>query len=185
MHTEEGLGFSRVRNFNLDEYIGYNPVHSSSYSSFMWENLFSHINVDPSNVYIPRGDTPDPGELCHWYGDKIEQSGRIDIQLLGIGGDGHIGFNEPGSSLGSRTRKVALDPRTIEDNSRFFERQEDVPRFAIAMGVGTIVEADRILLIANGKKKDGLCTRFIEEPVTSQVTATALQLHKGRDGDPG
>ena len=92
MHTEEGLDFPKVTTFNLDEYIGFNPAHPSSYSSFMWENLFSHINVNPSNVYIPCGDTADSGEFCRWYEDKIEQSGGIDIQLLGIGGEGHIWF---------------------------------------------------------------------------------------------
>lgn len=176
-HTEHGLDFSKVRSFNLDEYVGLDPVHENSYNRFMWETMFSHINIDIGNVYVPKGDTEDPEEFCQWYEKQIEKAGGIDLQVLGIGRDGHIGFNEPGSSFASRTRVKALCTETIEDNSRFFKKVEDVPRFAITMGLGTILEAKEILLIANGANKAEVCAQFIEGPVTSQVTASALQLH--------
>jgi len=177
LHREEGLDFSGVTTFNLDEYVGFSLDHPSSYNYFMWDTLFNHINVNPSRVNIPKGDASHLDTYCSQYEEKIKQSGGIDIQLLGIGSDGHIAFNEPGSSLASRTRVTALDRQTIADNSRFFSKEEDVPRFAITMGVGTILEAKRILLIASGKKKAGVCAQFIEGPITSQITATALQLH--------
>jgi glucosamine-6-phosphate deaminase len=177
MHKEEGLDFSKVKSFNLDEYIGLAPVHKQSYNYFMWENLFKHININPENVYIPLGNTDDPQEYCAWYEQQITKAGGIDLQVLGIGRDGHIAFNEPVSSFASRTRVKALYKQTIEDNARFFDRIEDVPRFAITMGVGTILEAKKILLIASGKNKADICAQFIEGPVTSQITATALQLH--------
>jgi len=177
LHKEEGLDFSKLTVFNLDEYIGLAPLHENSYNRFMWENLFSHVNITPENVYVPQGNTDDPEEFCRWYEEQIRDAGGIDLQILGIGGDGHIAFNEPGSSFASRTRIKALDKQTIEDNSRFFEKIEDVPRFAITMGIGTILEARSIILIANGKKKANVCAQFIEGPVTSQITASALQLH--------
>lgn len=177
LHKKEGLDFSKVRSFNLDEYIGLAPLHKNSYNYFMWNNFFKHININPENVYVPQGNTDDPEEFSAWYENKIKEIGGIDLQILGIGRDGHIGFNEPGSSFASRTRVKALYKQTIEDNARFFKKKEDVPRFAITMGVGTILEARKILLIANGEKKADVCAQFIEGPVTSQITATALQLH--------
>lgn len=177
MHREEGLDFSKVKSFNLDEYIGVSPKHKDSYNFFMWDNLFNHVNIDPGNVFVPKGDVRDPELFCQWYEEQIKRAGGIDLQLLGIGGDGHIAFNEPGSSFGTRTRVKGLDEQTIKDNARFFEKEEDVPRFAITMGVGTILEARKIILIANGEKKADVCAKFIEGPVTSQITATALQLH--------
>ena len=177
LHKEEGLDFSKIKTFNLDEYIGLAPLNKNSYNHFMRENLFQHININTENVYVPQGNTDDPEEFCAWYEKKIEEAGGIDLQVLGIGGDGHIAFNEPGSSFASRTRVKALVQQTIEDNSRFFDREEDVPRFAITMGVGTILDAKKIVLIANGKKKAAVCAEFIEGPITSQITASALQLH--------
>jgi len=177
LHKEEGLDFSKLTIFNLDEYIGLAPLHENSYNRFMWENFFNHVNITPENVYVPQGRTDDPEEFCRWYEEQIRDAGGIDLQILGIGGDGHIAFNEPGSSFASRTRIKALDKQTIEDNSRFFKKIEDVPRFAITMGIGTILEARSIILIANGKKKANVCAQFIEGPVTSQITASALQLH--------
>jgi glucosamine-6-phosphate deaminase len=143
----------------------------------MWENLFKQININSENVYVPQGNIDDPEEFSQWYEEQIKKAGGIDLQVLGIGGDGHIGFNEPGSSFASRTRVKALDKQTIEDNSRFFEKVEDVPRFAITMGIGTILEARKVLLIANGEQKAEVCAQFIEGPVSSQITASALQLH--------
>jgi len=177
MHREEGLDFSKVTTFNLDEYLGLPPTHEQSYHYFMYENLFNHINIDRSRIFIPNGMAEDIDGFCQWYEEQIKEAGGIDLQLLGIGSDGHIAFNEPGSSLGSRTRLKTLAESTIRDNARFFEREEDVPRFAITMGVGTILEAREILLIANGEKKAPVCAEFIEGPVTARVTASTLQLH--------
>jgi glucosamine-6-phosphate deaminase len=177
LHKEEGLDFSKVKTFNLDEYVGLAPPHKNSYNYFMWDNLFNHVNVSVDNVYVPQGNTDDPEQFCHWYEEQIKKAGGIDLQILGIGGDGHIGFNEPGSSFASRTRVKALDEQTIQDNARFFEKEEDVPLFAITMGIGTILEARKVLLIANGEKKADVCAQFIEGPVTSQITASSLQLH--------
>ncbi len=177
LHQNEGLDFSKLTTFNLDEYIGLGPLHDQSYNFFMNDNLFRHVNITPGKVHVPQGNCEDPEEFCRWYEERIKQSGGVDLQLLGIGGDGHIAFNEPGSSFASRTRVKALDKMTIDDNARFFSQAADVPRFAITMGVGTILEARKILLIANGKKKAEICAQFIEGPVTSQITATALQLH--------
>jgi len=177
LHKTEGLDFSKITTFNLDEYVGLAPLHKNSYNYFMQENLFKHININQSMVYVPQGRTDDPEEFSAWYEQKIKDAGGIDFQVLGIGGDGHIGFNEPGSSFASRTRVKALYRQTIKDNARFFDREEDVPRFAITMGLGTILEAKKILLIASGKNKAEVCAQFIEGPVTSQITASALQLH--------
>jgi len=177
IYQNEGLDFSKVTSFNLDEYVGLAPLHKNSYNYFMWDNLFKHININASKVFVPQGNTEDPEEFCAWYESQITKAGGIDLQVLGIGGDGHIAFNEPGSSFASRTRVKALFEQTIVDNSRFFNNVEEVPRFAITMGIGTILEARKILLIANGEKKADVVAQFIEGPVTSQITASALQLH--------
>lgn len=179
MHKEEGLDFSQVITFNLDEYYGLSPEHPQSYRYFMDVNLFNHINIKKENTNVPDGKIPieQIEEYCKNYEDMIKKAGGIDLQIVGIGRDGHIGFNEPGSPLYSRTRLVALDEQTIKDNSRFFERIEDVPRFAITMGVGTILEAKEILFLANGEKKAEIVAKAIEGPITSQISATVLQLH--------
>ena len=177
LHREEGLDFSKVITFNLDEYVGLPPSHDQSYNYFMWENLFKHINVTSENVHIPNGMARDINAFCEWYEEEIEVAGGIDIQVLGIGSDGHIAFNEPTSSLGSRTRLKTLTKQTIEDNARFFKKAEDVPRYAITMGVGTIMEARTCILLASGKSKAATVTQSIEGPVTSMVTASALQMH--------
>lgn len=178
MHREEGLDFSRVTTFNLDEYLGLPPSHPQSYRHFMDEHLFKHLNIPRGNIHVPYGHAESVLEYCHWYEQEIASSGGIDIQILGIGGDGHIAFNEPGSSLGSRTRLKTLTRETIADNARFFDKPGNVPQFAITMGVGTILEARRILLLANGRKKADIVAAAIEGPITSQVTASALQLHR-------
>jgi len=177
MHKEEGLDFSKVTTFNLDEYIGLTPDHDQSYHYFMYENLFKHINVQPQNTHVPSGTTDDFWGYCEWYEERIEEAGGIDIQVLGIGGDGHIAFNEPGSSLASRTRIKTLAKQTIDDNARFFEKAEDVPIYAVTMGVGTILEAEVCLLLANGEGKAQAIAEAIEGPVSSACTASALQLH--------
>lgn len=178
MHREEGLDFSQVTSFNLDEYVGLPKNHPQSYHYFMHENLFKHINIAPQNVYIPMGTTDNYAAFCLWYEERIRQCGGIDLQILGIGADGHIAFNEPSSSLGSRTRIKTLARKTIEDNARFFGSVDDVPIYAITMGVGTILEARKIVLLANGAHKAEAVAAAIEGPVTSMVTASALQLHR-------
>jgi glucosamine-6-phosphate deaminase len=177
MYEAGELDFSKVVTFNLDEYVGLPSTHDQSYHYFMHENLFNHININPANVHVPSGVVRDFGSYCQWYEDEIAKAGGVDVQVLGIGSDGHIGFNEPGSSLASRTSIVTLTEETIKDNSRFFESMEDVPRFAITMGVGTIMEAGLCLLLANGEKKADPVEALVEGPITSQVTASALQMH--------
>jgi glucosamine-6-phosphate deaminase len=177
MHKSEGLDFSQVTTFNLDEYVGLKMDHPQSYHYFMHENLFKHINIAAQNVYIPSGTTDNYAAFCAWYERRIKECGGIDVQILGVGSDGHIGFNEPSSSLGSRTRIKTLARSTIEDNARFFEKIEDVPIYAITMGVGTILEARKILFLANGENKADAVAKAVEGPVTSMITASALQLH--------
>ncbi len=178
MHKENGLDFSQVTTFNLDEYVGLTVNHPQSYHYFMHENLFKHINIAPQNVYIPSGTTENYAAFCAWYEQRIRDCGGIDLQVVGIGSDGHIAFNEPGSSLGSRTRIKTLARQTIEDNARFFEKLDDVPIYAITMGVGTILEARQIVMVANGAHKAEAVAAAIEGPVTSMITASALQLHR-------
>jgi len=178
LHRQRGLDFSQVVSFNLDEYVGLPPSHPQSYRYFMDQHLFQHINMPPGNIHVPYGHADSVPEFCDWYENQIQQAGGIDIQILGIGADGHIAFNEPGSSLGSRTRLKTLTQQTIEDNARFFDNIEDVPRFAITMGVGTILEAKKIILLANGKTKADIIAQAIEGPITAQITASFLQLHR-------
>jgi len=177
MHRKEDLDFSRVTTFNLDEYYGLGPNHPQSYHRFMEENFFNKINAKKSRVHIPDGLTKNVGEFCLRYEEMIKRCGGIDIQLLGIGRDGHLGFNEPGSSLGSRTRLKTLTEETVRDNARFFSSQEKVPKLAITMGVGTILDAKKLLLIASGEVKAEAVRNSIEGPVTASNTASALQLH--------
>ena len=177
LYRSEGLDFSQVTTFNLDEYVGLPVTHDQSYHWFMQENFFKHVNIPTQNIYIPSGTTSNYRAFCEWYEGQIQAAGGIDIQILGIGSDGHIAFNEPTSSLSSRTRLKTLAKETIDDNARFFEKREDVPIYAITMGVGTILEARRLLLLASGKNKAGAAAKMVEGPVTSMVTASALQLH--------
>ncbi|HWA98380.1 MAG TPA: glucosamine-6-phosphate deaminase [Pirellulales bacterium] len=178
MHRDDGLDFSRVTTFNLDEYVGLGPLHPHSYRFFMDDNLFRHINLDRRNTHVPDGMAADLEQAADDYEQAIRDAGGIDLQVLGIGSDGHIAFNEPGSSLGSRTRVKTLTPETIQDNARFFGSAEAVPRVAITMGVGTILESRQCLLLACGKHKAEAIAATIEGPVTAQVTASALQFHR-------
>lgn len=178
-HKEDGVDFSQVRTFNLDEYLGLARDHDQSYHYFMHDRLFNHINVKAENINLPDGMAPDPDGACQAYEEQIRAAGGIDLQLLGVGTNGHIAFNEPGSSLASRTQVKTLTEITIMDNARLFfnGNEADVPRFAITMGVGTILEARQLLLLASGERKAGIVRDFIEGPVTASVTASALQLH--------
>jgi glucosamine-6-phosphate deaminase len=175
---EKGMDFSKVITFNLDEYLDLSPSHPQSYRYFMDQHLFKHINLDPKNIHVPYGHAGEVEEFCEWYEEEIKRAGGIDIQVLGIGADGHIAFNEPGSSLGSRTRLKTLTKQTIDDNARFFDNPEEVPRFAITMGVGTILEAKEILLLASGDQKAEIVAQALEGPITAQVSASALQMHR-------
>src|SRR5882757_3956805 len=178
MHRDEGLDFKQVTTFNLDEYVGLRPEHAQSYHYFMQENFFRHVNIAPSNIYIPSGTTSNYRSFCEWYERRIEECGGIDVQILGIGSDGHIAFNEPGSSLSSRTRLKTLAKQTIDDNARFFDKAGDVPIYAITMGVGTILDARSLILVASGKGKSKAISQAVEGPVTSMVTASAIQMHR-------
>lgn len=171
------VSFAEAATFNLDEYVGIPRRHEQSYHSFMHQNFFGHLDINPANCQLPDGEAEDLLTECHRYEKLIDDAGGIDLQILGIGSDGHIAFNEPGSSLASRTRIKALTQQTRVDNSRFFSSLEEVPRVAITMGVGTILEADHILLLANGASKANAVRDFIEGPVTAMVPASALQLH--------
>jgi len=173
-----GLDFSRVTSFNLDEYVGLASDHDQSYHYFMQDNLFQHINIPSDKAHVPDGMSEDHEAFCEQYEQAIVDAGGIDLQVLGIGGDGHIAFNEPGSSLGSRTRLKTLTNETVDDNSRFFDSIDDVPRYAITMGVGTILEAGHCVLMANGEKKAEVVALALEGPVSALVTASALQLHR-------
>ena len=178
LHREEGLDFSQVTTFNLDEYVGLAPTHPQSYRHFMQVHLFDHINIRPERTHVPDGRALDFEAACAQYEQRIREAGGIDLQLLGIGSDGHIAFNEPGSSLGSRTRLKTLARETIRDNARFFASEDEVPRMAVTMGVGTILESRRCLLLATGRSKAEAIRATIEGPVTAQVTASALQFHR-------
>jgi glucosamine-6-phosphate deaminase len=177
MHKQDGLDFSQVTTFNLDEYVGLPVTHPQSYHYFMYENFFKHVNIPQQNIYIPSGTTTNYTAFCEWFEKRIKDFGGIDLQILGIGSDGHIAFNEPGSSLTSRTRLKTLAQSTIDDNARFFDRREDVPIYAITMGVGTILQARELLLLANGKNKASAVAAAVEGPVTAMITASALQMH--------
>jgi glucosamine-6-phosphate deaminase len=178
LHKRGALDFSRVVTFNLDEYLGLPAVHPQSFHHFMQENLFGHVNLDPRNIHIPDGTIRgNYDEYCASYEAAIRDAGGIDLQLLGIGRNGHIGFNEPTSSIGSRTRLKVLSKETLDDNSKFFAPGEESPRCAITMGIGTILEARKILLLATGASKAAAVAKSIEGPVTCAVSASALQLH--------
>lgn len=178
MHRQEGLNFSHCRTFNLDEYIGLPADHPNSYRRYMQEKLFDHVNIDPACTHLPNGVATNLAWECRSYEALIQAAGGIDLQLLGIGASGHIGFNEPISALASRTREKALTPSTREQNAGMFGGDaEQVPPRAITMGVGTILEAKRCILVATGSAKADIVAKAVEGPITSMVTASALQLH--------
>jgi glucosamine-6-phosphate deaminase len=177
MHKEEKLDFSLCSSFNLDEYVGLFPSDPNSYRHYMDHHLFRHVNVDPRNTHLPNGLANDLDAECRRYEALIQRFGGIDLQLLGIGKAGHIGFNEPLSALRSRTRVKALTPTTLKQNAAFFGGEDKMPRRAITMGVGTIIEARRCLLLATGESKGEVVAKAVEGPITSMISATALQLH--------
>ena len=178
MHKTDGLDFSGVTTFNLDEYVGIPSDHPYSYHTFMETHLFSLINIPPENRHIPQSTAVGHVEFCECYEAAIVEAGGIDIQVLGIGKDGHIGFNEPSSSLGSRTRIKTLTRRTREANAPHFGGTIDaVPKMAITMGVGTIMEANQCLLLASGESKAAAIADAVEGPISAEVPASVLQMH--------
>lgn len=178
LHKQGTIDFRDVVTFNLDEYLGLPAAHPRSYHHFMKSSLFDHVNVTPGNVHIPDGSiATDLEAYCSSYENAIREAGGLDLQILGIGRHGHIGFNEPASSLRSRTRIKTLTEETREDNRRFFAPGEAVPEAAITVGVGTILEARSILLLASGAHKASAIAKAIEGPVSASASASALQLH--------
>ena len=179
MHREEGLDFSRVTSFNLDEYVGLSGDHSQSYRYFMEDNLFNHINIDKAKTHVPSGMAENVPASCQKYEGDIKNQKGVDLQLLGIGSNGHIAFNEPGSPSDSRTREVDLTEKTIKDNARFFENESEVPRKAVTMGIATILEAKKIVLLATGGNKAEVVAKAIKNPATTDIPASFLQNHPG------
>jgi len=177
LHQKEHLDFAQVTTFNLDEYVGLPEGHPQSYREFMRQHLFSRVNIPAHRIHFPDGLAADIPAHCAGYETAIRQAGGIDLQLLGIGSDGHIGFNEPSSSLASRTRIKTLTPRTVKDNARFFGSVEQVPRHVITMGVGTIMDARACLLLAIGESKAEAVAGMAEGPITADLPASALQMH--------
>jgi glucosamine-6-phosphate deaminase len=177
LHHEEGLDFSRVTTFNLDEYVSLPASHEQSYRHFMQENLFRHINIDPARTHVLGGTAPDLQAECRDYEARIVAAGGIDLQLLGLGRNAHIGFNEPTGSLRSRTWVKILSEQTLRDNSAVFGSVAEMPRHAITMGVGTILDSHQLLLLAFGPAKVRAVLSMIEGPLAAICPASALQLH--------
>ena len=170
------ISFKDVISFNLDEYIGIDQDHPQSYYHFMQEHLFKHIDIDPSNINMPENDIEHIDELAKHYNKKLKKN-QLDVQILGIGSNGHIGFNEPGTPLGNETFVVELDEQTRIDNSRFFKSLDEVPKYAITMGIKNIMFAKHILLLASGKEKSEAVYQMIHGKVTPHLPASVLQLH--------
>jgi len=176
-HKNNDVSFKSVTTFNLDEYLGLTGDHPQSYRFFMNEKLFNHIDIDFSNTHIPNGSSPTPVQACNDYESLIQQKGGIDLQLLGIGRNGHIGFNEPTSSLTSRTRVKTLTKDTVEANQHNFTEEEYQPHLAMTMGIGTIMEARQILLLATGEGKAQAIRDMVEGPLAAKCPASMLQMH--------
>lgn len=174
---EGKLDFSQVTTVNLDEYVGLTGDNDQSYRYFMNHNLFNHVNIDPAHTHVPNGMAGDMEAEALRYEALIDSLGGVDLQLLGIGNNGHIGFNEPGDCFDKLTHQVALTESTIQANKRFFEKEEDVPRKAISMGIQTIMKAKKIVLVANGAGKAEIIEKACFGPITPAVPASVLQLH--------
>lgn len=177
-HEMGEVSFEHVITFNMDEYIGIPRDHEQSYYTFMWTNFFSHIDIKPENAHILDGNAPDIEEECRRYEEKIREVGGIDLFMGGIGPDGHIAFNEPGSSLTSRTRVKTLTTDTIIANSRFFDNDlNKVPKTAVTVGVGTVMDAREVMILANGHNKARAIREAVEGPISQRWTITCLQMH--------
>lgn len=178
VHEQIGLDFSEAISFNLDEYLGLEPENPQSYHYFMHENFFDKINIKPENIFIPNGKPDNLDKECEHYDKLIESKGGIDLQILGVGQNAHIGFNEPDIKFEATTHKVKLDEETIEANARFFSDRKDVPRYAISMGIKTIMLAKKVILLANGKNKAEAIYKAIYGGVRPDAPASILQLHQ-------
>lgn len=177
-YEEKRVSFKNVVTFNMDEYVGLPKDHAQSYHSFMWNNFFSHVDIDAANVNILDGNAPDLNAECEAYEAKMKAVGGVDLFLGGIGADGHIAFNEPGSSLASRTRIKTLTQDTIIANSRFFDNDvNNVPKTSVTVGVGTILDAKEVLIMVNGHNKARALAQVVEGAISQMWTITALQLH--------
>lgn len=172
------ISFAKTTTFNLDEYLGLAATHPQSYRYFMKQQLFDHIDIDQANTHVPPGDAVNPITACQGYEEQIAAAGGVDVQLLGIGRNGHIGFNEPSSGLLSRTRVKTLTKATIKDNARFFEADEYQPHLSITMGIGTIMDAKKVVLLATGANKAEAIKATVEGPLTAACPASALQMHQ-------
>ncbi len=177
-HCKGDLDFSKVRTVNLDEYLGLDPANPQSYRYYMNKNLFSHINIPVENTHLPNGMADNADGECAAYDALIESLGGIDLQLLGLGLDGHIGFNEPGEAFIKESHCILLDPSTIKANARFFDHEDDVPRHALTMGMGAIMKAKTLLLCVNGKAKASILREVLYGPITPKVPGSILQLHQ-------
>jgi glucosamine-6-phosphate deaminase len=178
LHQDQGLDFSGCCTFNLDEYVGLKDDDKHSYHVYMRQHFFDKVNIKLENTHLPHGFASDLKAEAKGYEEKIAQVGGIDLQLLGIGETGHIGFNEPLSALMSRTRDKALAPLTLQQNAQFFGGAEHVPKRALTMGVGTILEAKEVLMVVTSRAKADILAKATEGPITAMISATALQLHK-------
>ena len=178
IHAQGGLSFARVRSFNLDEYVGLAADHPTSYHHYMREHLFDHTDIDLANTHLPRGDAADPAQEAEAYERRIDAAGGIDLQLLGIGRNGHIGFNEPTSSLNSATRIKTLTASTREANRPYFATGETMPKYALTMGIGSILAARSCLLLATGAAKAEAVAQAVEGAVSAACPASALQFHR-------
>lgn len=177
LNKENKVDFSKVVSFNLDEYRGLSGDHPQSYRYFMDKNLFDHVNIDKKNTHVPNGVAEDIEKECREYDEAIEEAGGIDLQLLGIGTNGHIGFNEPSDYLNLNTHLTSLTKETINANSRFFDSIEEVPTEAITMGLGSIMKAKKIILLASGEKKAEIIAKLVEDKISTRVPASILQVH--------
>ena len=176
-YNKGDLDFSQVKSVNLDEYVGLAPTHDQSYRYFMQHNLFDHVNIDPANTNVPNGLAEHPEAECERYNQVIRSLGGIDVQVLGMGHNGHIGFNEPGHAFELETDVVELTESTIEANARFFASRDEVPRRAITMGIKSIMQARQILVVVSGEDKADIVQRAFFGPVEPQVPASILQMH--------
>jgi len=177
MYREEEVDFSEVQSFNLDEYCGLEAEHPNSYHYYMNDNFFKEINIRKENIHIPDGSAEDFNKECRNYEESIKNAGGIDLQILGIGSNGHIGFNEPAENLNVATEVVDLTEETIAANSRYFESKDEVPKKAISMGMATILKAERIVLMASGKNKAEAIKKTVSGKISTQIPASLLQTH--------
>ena len=176
-YNKGDLDFSQVKSVNLDEYVGLAPTHDQSYRYFMQTNLFDHVNIDPANTNVPNGLAEDPEAECRRYNQVIRDLGGIDVQVLGMGHNGHIGFNEPDEAFELETHVVDLQESTIKANARFFASEDEVPKKAMTMGIKSIMQARQILVVVSGEDKADIVKRAFTGPVTPNVPASILQMH--------